>query len=126
MIGAAGRSRVPDVAGERRPDIIGKDTTVDEIGKQCAELALPFPSMWFVVMLVADECLQVCHFMHEGDEEGVGVQIVVDRDLVSLAIGHRTVISKLARPSFCDFQMNVLLHDPAHADIDRRLGYILG
>ena len=55
---------------------------------------------------------QMRHFVYKSDEERIRIEIVVNRDLVSMPAFERAVIAQFGGARACNLYMNVVLHHP--------------
>jgi hypothetical protein len=54
----------------------------------------------------------MCQFVDKGNEESIGIQVMIHRNAVMRVIDGRTVIAKFGFAATCDFQMNFMLNNP--------------
>jgi hypothetical protein len=103
-----------------------KDSIAQELTQQDTEFLFPFSSVGVVIGAVLDEAMQMRHLVREGDQESVGIQVMIDGDTVSFSFFQRAVISQLGGADRRDLKMDVTGDDPPCTDRDCLSGEVFG
>lgn len=114
MIGTAGGGWIADISPQGTGDVMGKNALPVKVRQHLREHLLPLRSMRGNAALSPGFSQQMSHFVNEGDEEGIRVEIVVDGNLVGESSTHWFVVAQLAGARARDLDMDVIFHDPLY------------
>ena len=96
-----------------------EDSLPEELAEQDPEFLFPFLAMGTVMGTIFRETVQVRDFVCEGDQESIRIQVVVDRDPVSLVPAQWAVVPELGAAHTRYLEMDVAVDDPTGACTDR-------
>lgn len=124
QVRTAGGCRIVHVIRNGHLDVLRKDSSLQERLHELPITGFPFLAMRLYTVFVCIPCFEMRKFMHRGDKECIGVEVVVYRNAMPVTAMRRAVIAKLGCTAPADAKLALAVVDPARNHRSSRGGHV--